>query len=74
LHESIGASIDPEVLEGWDLSIDPVEGEIVAGQFIAGMRDLSLRGKLVVDALDLLEGLSIAHIARVEEGFRKSYP
>jgi len=51
-----------------------VEGEIVAGQFIAGMRDLSLRGKLVVDALDLLESLSIAHIARVEEGFRKSYP
>jgi len=35
-----------------------VEGEIVAGQFIAGMRDLSLRGKLVVDALDLLSRAS----------------
>jgi hypothetical protein len=67
LHEAVRTPIDPDVLEGGDLPVDAVESKIVPGKLVAGVRDLSLVGEVVADALDLVESLLVACIARIEK-------
>jgi hypothetical protein len=51
-----------------------VESKIVPGKLVAGVRDLSLVGEVVADALDLVESLLVACIARIEKRVRKTDP